>query len=91
MKWCKIQNIYSAPINGYDFFIGRYPGAHGIIANQFFDQSQGIEKTRGFFDHLDQRSTKHLRWWQPSEKPFEPIWVTAKTQGVKFSAFLWGR
>lgn len=70
---------------------GRYPGAHGIIANQFFDQSQGIEKTRGFFDHLDQRSTKHLRWWQPSEKPFEPIWVTAKTQGVKFSAFLWGR
>ena len=86
-----IRNMYSAPINGYDFFIGRYPGAHGIIANQFFDQSQGIEKTRGFFDHLDQRSTKHLRWWQPSEKPFEPIWVTAKTQGVKFSAFLWGR
>ena len=70
---------------------GRYPGTHGIIANQFFDKSQGVDQTREFFDHLDPRSTGHLRWWQDSENTFEPIWVTAKKQGVKFSAFLWAR
>ena len=69
------------------FYIGRYPGTHGIIANQFFDRSQGSEYIRGFFDHMDRTSTKNVRWWET----VEPIWVTAQKQGVKFSAFLWAR
>ena len=69
------------------FFVGRYPGTHGIIANQFFDRSPGSEYSREFFDHMDSSSTKHERWWEGAE----PIWATAQEQGVNISAFLWAR
>ena len=77
----------------YDGFLfaGRYPGTHGIIANQFFDQSQGIDQTREFFDSTDAHSTGHMRWWSDTEKSFEPIWVTARKQNVNISAILWAR
>jgi hypothetical protein len=78
-------------VNEWVIFAGRYPGTHGIIANQFFDQSQGIDHSRKFFDHMDPHSTGHMQWWSDSEKSFEPIWVTARKQHVKFSAFLWAR
>ena len=70
---------------------GKYPGGHGIIANQFWDQSQGSNQYRGFFDYMDERSTGQIKWWQDADTSFEPIWVTAKNQGVRFSAFLWAR
>ena len=69
------------------FIVGRYPGTHGIIANQFFDRSPGSEYPREFFDHMDSSSTKHERWWEGAE----PIWATAQEQGVNISAFLWAR
>lgn len=73
------------------FFVGRYPGTHGIIANQFFDKSKGSDHTRGFFDYMDARSTGQMRWWNDPDVSFEPIWATAKKQGIRFSAFLWAR
>ena len=72
-------------------FAGRYPGTHGIIANQFFDQSKGSSHNRGFFDYMDARSTGEMKWWSDPDASFEPIWVTAKKRGLKFCAFLWAR
>ena len=68
-------------------YLGRYPETHGIIGNQFWDQSNSQDRSREFFDHMDERTTQKLKWYSTNE----PIWVTAKKQHVKFNAFLWAR
>lgn len=69
---------------------GLYPGDHGIIGNQFADINvvPDYQNPNGrFFDHMDERTTHHLKWWSK----VEPIWATGHKQGLKFATFLWGR
>ena len=75
-------------------FVGKYPGTHGIIGNQFWDhKSQTVpyhksqSQNREFFDYMDENSTGNIKWFFKHE----PIWATAMMQGANFSAFLWAR
>ena len=71
---------------------GLYPESHGIVGNQFYDgeiHSETRSSCKAFFNIDDERSTKHMKWWQKDD--VEPIWATAAKHGVKFATFLWGR
>jgi predicted AlkP superfamily pyrophosphatase or phosphodiesterase len=65
--------------NHYTLVTGLYPGHHGIIANNMWDD----EMKAGF--KMDDRAAVHnARWWGG-----EPIWVTLHKQGQKAAAMFW--
>ena len=46
---------------------GLYPESHGIVGNQFYDGDVHTEtrsSCKAFFNIDDERSTKHMKWWQ---------------------------
>ena len=46
---------------------GLYPESHGIVGNQFYDgeiHSETRSSCKAFFNIDDERSTKHMKWWQ---------------------------
>jgi predicted AlkP superfamily pyrophosphatase or phosphodiesterase len=65
--------------NHYTLVTGLYPGNHGIVANNFWDdQLQARFKAEG------DPSALEGRWWGG-----EPIWITARKQGQKTAAMFW--
>lgn len=65
--------------NHYTLATGLYPDHHGIIANSFFDIERDV-----VFAISDPKTKSQERYWGG-----EPIWLTAKHQGVKTAVFYW--
>ncbi|MEO5936019.1 MAG: ectonucleotide pyrophosphatase/phosphodiesterase [Terriglobales bacterium] len=65
--------------NHYTLVTGLYPGNHGIVANNFWD-----DKLQARFKGEGDPSGLEARWWGG-----EPIWVTAQKQGQKAAAMFW--
>ena len=50
-----------------EMLAGLYPESHGIVGNQFYDgdvHSETRSSCKAFFNIDDERSTKHMKWWQ---------------------------
>jgi predicted AlkP superfamily pyrophosphatase or phosphodiesterase len=65
--------------NHYSIVTGLYPQNHGLASNTMYDP---------FFDaifrHRDAVEARNPRWWQG-----EPIWLTARSQGLKTACYFW--
>ncbi|KAJ1941090.1 hypothetical protein EC988_006856, partial [Linderina pennispora] len=66
--------------NHYTIVTGLYPGSHGIVSNEFYDNA--INDT---FVYKNAKKNVDPRWWNGGE----PIWVTAEKQGVKAGIDMW--
>jgi predicted AlkP superfamily pyrophosphatase or phosphodiesterase len=64
--------------NHYTLVTGLYPEHHGIAANVMLDS------TLGRFQTGNHPSVRDARWFGG-----EPIWVTAKKQGVRTATYFW--
>ena len=56
---------------------GLHPDSHGIVGNYMFDASTG--------KHFSPRRMNDALWWREGE----PIWITAKRQGLKTGVCFW--
>ena len=65
--------------NHYTLATGLYPDHHGIIANAFYDTETGEVFS---MSNLEQKLN-------PKYYGGEPIWITAKKQGLKTAVFYW--
>lgn len=65
--------------NHYTLATGLYPDHHGIIANRFMDTETG-----DVFSLSDAEQK-----FNPKYYGGEPIWITAKRQGVRTAVFYW--
>ncbi|HEX2852190.1 MAG TPA: ectonucleotide pyrophosphatase/phosphodiesterase [Opitutaceae bacterium] len=65
--------------NHYTIVTGLYPSHHGIINNEFFDPALGE-----FFRYTREESAQKSQWWGG-----EPIWVTARKQGLASACSFW--
>lgn len=65
--------------NHYSLATGLHPDHHGIIANSFLDRKNGVT-----FALSNGVTRDDPRFWKG-----EPIWLTAKRQGVKTAVFYW--
>ena len=65
--------------NHYTLATGLVPDHHGIVANSFLDRQQG--KYYLLSDSLSRNDTSFYGG--------EPIWITAKRQGVKTATIYW--
>ncbi|MEZ5306924.1 MAG: ectonucleotide pyrophosphatase/phosphodiesterase [Pyrinomonadaceae bacterium] len=63
--------------NHYTIVTGLYPSHHGIIENNIYDPI-----AMGSFSLGNRAEVQDPRWWKG-----EPIWVTAKKQGLPTAAF----
>ncbi|XP_053394488.1 uncharacterized protein LOC123525750 isoform X2 [Mercenaria mercenaria] len=64
--------------NHYSIVTGLYPESHGIIDNNMYDMEIG----KRFY--LGSNTSGDPRWWGG-----EPIWLTAKRQGLKTATYFW--
>ncbi len=64
--------------NHYTIVTGLRPAEHGIVANAIYDS------TLGRFRTSDAAAQRDARWWGG-----EPIWVTAKRQGLRTASMFW--
>lgn len=64
--------------NHYTIVTGLYPGHHGIIANNMWDDGLGS------FSLSNREAVRDGRWYGG-----EPIWVTAERQGLLTAPFFW--
>ncbi|XP_071090159.1 ectonucleotide pyrophosphatase/phosphodiesterase family member 5-like [Haliotis cracherodii] len=62
--------------NHYTIVTGLWEESHGIIGNHMYDPE---------FDATFNMGTKQTRWWDGGE----PLWVTAKKQGLKTGTYYW--
>ncbi len=65
--------------NHYTLATGLYPDHHGIVANSFFDRTTGEVYSLG-----DEKSRTNPKYYGG-----EPIWLTAKRQGVTTATVYW--
>jgi len=65
--------------NHYTLVTGLYPGNHGIVANNMWDDT-----LQARFTMSNRAAVTDARWWGG-----EPIWVTARKQGQKAAAMFW--
>ena len=65
--------------NHYTLATGLYPDHHGIIANKFYDRKTGETFS---LSNLEQKKN-------PVYYGGEPVWITAKRQGVRSAVFYW--
>lgn len=65
--------------NHYSLATGLYPDHHGIIANAFYDTETGEVFS---MSNLEQKLN-------PKYYGGEPVWITAKKQGLKTAVFYW--
>lgn len=65
--------------NHYTLVTGLYPGNHGIVANNMWD-----DELQARFTMSNRAAVTDARWWGG-----EPIWVTARKQGQKAAAMFW--
>ncbi|MCB0664847.1 MAG: alkaline phosphatase family protein [Saprospiraceae bacterium] len=66
--------------NHYSIVTGLYPEDHGIAANKMYDR----ETDSWFQIGAGSKATREAYWFEG-----EPIWVTAKKQGVKTATLFW--
>ncbi|KAJ2640344.1 hypothetical protein GGF44_002586 [Coemansia sp. RSA 1694] len=66
--------------NHYSIATGLYPGAHGIVANVFYDT-----ELNDTFVYTDSKTNIKPQWWEGGE----PIWVTAEKQGQRAAIDMW--
>lgn len=64
--------------NHYSIVTGLYPESHGIIDNNMYDMEIG----KRFY--LGSETASDPRWWGG-----EPIWLTAKKQGLRTATYFW--
>ncbi|XP_060581540.1 uncharacterized protein LOC132738125 isoform X2 [Ruditapes philippinarum] len=64
--------------NHYTIVTGLYPESHGIVSNNMYDEE--IDKIFS----LSAFTAKDSRWWKG-----EPLWITAKKQGLKTATYFW--
>ena len=65
--------------NHYTLATGLVPDHHGIIANRFWDRERGVEFS------LSNKDTRSKGYYYGGE----PVWLTAKRQGVKTATVFW--
>lgn len=65
--------------NHYTLATGLYPDHHGIVMNNFYDDSLGLVYRIG-----DRSVVEDSRFYGG-----EPIWITAQKQGLKTASFFW--
>ncbi len=65
--------------NHYSIATGLYPGHHGIVLNSFYDP-----KTNRYYSVSDRQMVEDGSFYGG-----EPIWNTAKKQGIKTASFFW--
>ena len=65
--------------NHYTLATGLYPDHHGIVANNFWDRDNEIQYSMG-----NKEVSKN-----PDYYGGEPIWLTAKRQGLKTACIFW--
>lgn len=65
--------------NHYTVVTGLHPDHHGIVANTMYDPEAG-----GWFRLDDRDAVEDPRWWGG-----EPIWVTAREQGLTAHTLFW--
>ncbi|MDZ4675188.1 MAG: alkaline phosphatase family protein [Gemmatimonadota bacterium] len=63
----------------YTMVTGLYPGEHGILANNIWDDAIGER-----FTLSNRTMVQDPRWWGG-----EPIWVTAERQGLRTAPLFW--
>ncbi|XP_030637743.1 autotaxin isoform X2 [Chanos chanos] len=85
LKTCGTHAPYMRPVyptktypNLYSVATGLYPESHGIVGNSMYDPVFNAN-----FNLRGKEKLKH-RWWGG-----QPIWITAKEQGVKPGTFFW--
>ncbi|NND35481.1 MAG: sulfatase-like hydrolase/transferase [Saprospiraceae bacterium] len=66
--------------NHYSIVTGLYPENHGIVANRMYDHHQDAWFKIG----AGSASTREAFWFEG-----EPIWVTAKKQGLRTATLFW--
>ncbi len=66
--------------NHYTLVTGLYPGNHGVVANNMWDDAM-----QSGFKMSDRAAVTNPQWWAGGE----PIWVTAHKQGQKSAAMFW--
>ncbi|WAR23185.1 PDE-like protein [Mya arenaria] len=64
--------------NHYTIVTGLYPESHGIVGNSMYD----FKYNETFF--IGAKTTTNSHWWGG-----EPIWVTARKQGLKTASYFW--
>jgi predicted AlkP superfamily pyrophosphatase or phosphodiesterase len=65
--------------NHYTIVTGLYPGHHGIVANNMFDQATGRTFTNSTVEEV-----RDPMWWGG-----EPIWVTVERAGRRSASMFW--
>lgn len=65
--------------NHYSIATGLHPDHHGIVANSFLDRESNI-----IFSIGNPKTKSLAKYWGG-----EPLWLTAKHQGVKTAVFYW--
>lgn len=65
--------------NHYTLATGLYPDHHGIVANSFYDPATGKK-----FSLSDKKTKSDSHFYGG-----EPVWVTAKKQGLRTAVFYW--
>ncbi|NBB93674.1 MAG: sulfatase-like hydrolase/transferase [Gammaproteobacteria bacterium] len=64
----------------YTMVTGRYPGTHGVVANNMWDPRREASFSLG-----DREAVNDGFWYQGGE----PIWVTAEQQGLTAATYFW--
>ena len=67
--------------NHYTIVTGMYPGHHGIVANTLRDPETGRRGSLTSAEHA-----QDAMWWNG---PAEPLWVSARRQGLITAAMFW--
>jgi ectonucleotide pyrophosphatase/phosphodiesterase family member 5 len=67
--------------NHFTLVTGLYMETHGIVANQFYDPN--IDQKINFLSN--DNSGLDAKWWNKAE----PVWISAKNQGLKTFSFFW--
>lgn len=65
--------------NHYSIATGLVPDHHGIIHNTFYERETG-----GKFSLSNKETKMNPKYWHG-----EPVWLTAKRQGIKTAVFYW--
>lgn len=76
-----LQSVFPSETfpNHYSLATGLRPAHHGIVSNKFYDP-----ESDSFFLASDVKSAAQPRWWGG-----EPVWLTARRQGLISASVFW--
>lgn len=69
--------------NHYTLVTGQFIEHHEIVGNTVYDPYYGANGTK--ISLISDSDSKNVKWWNSSD----PIWLTAKDQGLKTGSFFW--